>query len=127
MQAGFLAIGGGPELVRAGRLRAIAVSGPRRDPAAAGGADGGREPGIPGFDVRIGTVLLAPRGTPAEAIEGWGALVRGLLADPSTAPRFANWGVQCGGGHRGRGRGLAAQRGAQRWGEVVRIAGMKAQ
>ena len=52
------------------------------------------ESGLAGFDVRIATVLMAPRGTPEEAIKEWNALARGVLADPATAPRFADWGVQ---------------------------------
>jgi tripartite-type tricarboxylate transporter receptor subunit TctC len=125
VQAGFLAIGGGPDLVRSGRLRAIAVSGPQRDPALPE-VPTVAEAGHPGFDVRIGTVLLAPRGTPAEAIAGWGTLVRGLLADPATAPRFANWGVQAEDGTAAAAEAWLRSRRA-RWGEVVRTAGMQAQ
>jgi tripartite-type tricarboxylate transporter receptor subunit TctC len=125
VQAGFLAIGGGPDLVRSGRLRALAVSGPRRDPAlpeVPTVAEGGH----PGFDVRIATVLMAPRGTPEAAVADWNALVRGVLADPATAPRFADWGVQA-----EDGTAAAAEAwiraGSERWGRVVRSAGMRAQ
>jgi tripartite-type tricarboxylate transporter receptor subunit TctC len=123
VQAGFLAIGGGPDLVRSGRLHAIAVSGPRRDPALPEVptiAEGGR----PGFDVRIATVLMAPRGTPEAALAEWRALVRGVLADPATAPRFANWGIQAEDGE----AASAAEwirAGRERWGQVVRTAGMR--
>lgn len=123
VQAGFLAIGGGPDLVRSGRLRALAVSGPRRDralpevPTIA-------ELGHPGFDVRIATLLMAPRGTPDAAIGEWAALARGLLADPATAPRFANWGVAAEDGTAASAAAwIAANR--ARWGEVVRSAGMR--
>ncbi|MFX5918497.1 hypothetical protein ABTE65_18800, partial [Acinetobacter baumannii] len=71
-------------------------------------------------------VLMAPRGTPEAAIEGWGALVRGLLADPATAPRFANWGVQAEDGSATAAAEWLRTRRA-RWGEVVRVAGIQAQ
>lgn len=125
VQAGFLAIGGGPDLVRSGRLRALAVSGPRRD-AALPEVPTVAESGHPDFDVRIATLLMAPRGTPEAAIAAWGALARGLLADPATAPRFANWGVTA---EDGTAAAAAAwlRRGRERWGAVVRAAGIQAQ
>jgi tripartite-type tricarboxylate transporter receptor subunit TctC len=125
VQAGFLAIGGGPDLVRSGRLRALAVSGPERYPALPE-VPTLAESGIAGFDVRIGTVLMAPRGTPDSAIVAWGALVRGVLADPATAPRFADWGVQA---EDGTAEAAAFWIGAgrERWGQVVSAAGLQAQ
>ncbi|HYF06143.1 MAG TPA: tripartite tricarboxylate transporter substrate binding protein, partial [Acetobacteraceae bacterium] len=90
IQAGFLSIGGGPDLVRSGRLRAIAVSGARREPTLPE-VPSVAELGFAGFDVRIAVMLLAPRGTPEAAIAAWNALLRSVLADPATASRFANW------------------------------------
>ena len=122
VQAGFLAIGGAPDLVRSGRLCAIAVSGAQRYPALPE-VPTVAESGLPGFDVRIATVLMAPRGTPDAAIAEWNALARGLLADPATAPHFANWGVQAEDGT----AASAAEwlrAGRERWGQVVRAAGM---
>lgn len=125
VQAGFLAIGGGPDLVRSGKLRALAVSGLARD-ASLPEVPTVAEAGHPGFDVRIGTVLMAPRGTPDAAIGGWGGLVRGMLADPATAPRFAGWGVTAQDGTAASaGAWLTARR--ARWGEVVRMARIQAQ
>lgn len=125
VQAGFLAMGGGPDLVRSGRLRALAVSGPERDPALPE-VPTVAESGLAGFDVRIATVLMAPRGTPAEAVAGWNALARAVLADPATAPRFAEWGVRA-----EDGTAIAAEAwirsGRERWGQVVRAAGIQAQ
>ena len=125
VQAGFLAIGGGPDLVRGGKLRALAVSGLRRDPSLPD-VPTVIESGIAGFDVRIGTVLLAPRGAPVAAVEGWGTLVRGMLADPALAPRFANWGVDPEAGTAEAAEAWLTARRA-RWGEVVALAGMTAQ
>ena len=123
--AGFLAIGGGPALVREGRLRALAVSGPRRDPALPE-VPSVAESGFPAFDVRIASLLLAPRGTPAAALEDWGRLARAMLADPATAPRFANWGVQAEDGSAAAAEAWLRE-GRERWGGVVRSAGIQAQ
>jgi tripartite-type tricarboxylate transporter receptor subunit TctC len=123
VQAGFLAIGGGPDLVRSGRLRAIAVSGPRRDPALPE-VPTIAESGHPGFDVRIATVLMAPRGTPETAMAEWRTLVRGVLTDPATAPRFANWGIQAEDGEAASAVEWI-RAGRERWGRVVQTAGMR--
>ena len=123
VQAGFLAIGGGPELVRSGRLRALAVSGPSRDPTLPE-VPSVAESGHRDFDVRIGTLLMAPRGTPEAAIAEWGALTRGMLADPATAPRFTNWGVTAEDGMAASAASWIATNRA-RWGQVVRTAGMR--
>jgi tripartite-type tricarboxylate transporter receptor subunit TctC len=122
-QAGFLAMGGGPDLVRSGRLRALAVSGPRRDPALPE-VPTVAESGLPGFDVRIGLLLLAPRGTPdAEAAE-WAALARAVLDDAATAARLAEWGARAEGGDAAAAAAWV-RAGRERWGEVVRAAGMR--
>ncbi|MDI3306031.1 MAG: tripartite tricarboxylate transporter substrate binding protein [Acetobacteraceae bacterium] len=125
VQAGFLAIGGGPDLVRTGRLHAIAVSGPHRYPALPE-VPTVAESGYPGFDVRIASILMAPRGTPGEAIREWNALARGVLEDPASTPRFANWGVQP---EDGTAAGAEAwiRAGRERWGQVVLAAGIEAQ
>lgn len=125
VQAGFLAIGGGPDLVRSGRLRALAVSGPQRYPALPE-VPTVAESGVAGFDVRIATVIMAPRGTPEEAIKEWNALARGVLADPATAPRFADWGVQAEDGTAASAEAWIGA-GRERWRQVVRSAGIKAQ
>jgi len=82
------------------------------------------ESGLPGFDVRIGLLLLAPRGTPeAEAAE-WAALARAVLGEPTTAARLAEWGAQAEGGDAAAAAAWV-RAGRERWGEVVRAAGMR--
>ena len=123
VEAGFLAVGGGPDLVRSGRLRALAMSGVRRDPALPE-TPTVAEAGLPGFDVRIGVLLLAPRGVPDGEAAAWAALARGVLADPATATRLSEWGANLEAGD----AGAAAEwlrTGRARWGEVVRVAGMR--
>lgn len=118
--AGFLAIGGGPDLVRSGRLRAIAVSGLARA-AVLPEVPTVAESGFPGFDVRIANLLLAPRGTPEAAMADWAALARGALGGEAARARLAGWGIDPPAGE-------AAEfiaRGHARWGRVVREAGMR--
>jgi len=64
VQAGFLATPSVIELVREGKLRGLAVSGPRRAPAAPN-VPTVSEAGYPGFDVEFSLVMLAPAKTPA--------------------------------------------------------------
>ena len=68
--------------------------------------------------------IMAPRGTPDAEAADWAALVRGVLAEASTAARLADWGAQAENGD----AAAAAEwmrAGRERWGEVVRTAGMR--
>ena len=120
--AGFLAIGGGPDLVRSGRLRALAVSGTARSPLLPD-VPTVIEGGIPGFDVRIANLLLAPRGTPEAAIADWAQLSRGAIATEAARARLAGWGVDPPAVEAAA--FLAAN--DARFGRVVREAGMRAE
>ncbi len=122
--AGFLAMGGGPELVRAGRLRPIAVSGAARHPALPD-VPTVAEAGFPGFEVRIANLLMAPRGTPAEVLAEWSALARAALGGEVAGARFAAWGLDPGsvGDAAAAARFLDTAR--NRWAHVVREAGMR--
>ncbi len=118
--AGFLAIGGGPDLVRSGRLRALAVSGAARSPLLPE-VPTVAEAGLPGFEVRVANLLLAPRGTSEAAIADWAMLARGAMASEAARARLAGWGLDPPEGDAGA---FLAEAGA-RWGRVVRDAGMR--
>ncbi len=118
--AGFLALGGGPDLVRSGRLRALAVSGAQRHPLLPE-VPTVAEAGLPGFEVRIANLLLAPRGTPAEAIAGWAALSREALATDAAKTRLAGWGIDP--PEQDAAAFVAAA--DARWSRVVRESGMR--
>ncbi|WP_270933731.1 Bug family tripartite tricarboxylate transporter substrate binding protein [Falsiroseomonas oryzae] len=118
--AGFLAIGGGPDLVRSGRLRAIAVSGAARH-ALLPEVPTVIEAGVPGFEVRIANILFAPRGTPEAAMADWAALARGAVAADAARQRLAGWGIDP---PEGEAAAFIAANDA-RWSRVVREAGMR--
>lgn len=123
VQAGFLAIGGGPELARSGQLVALAVSTPDRIPFLPE-VPTMIEAGAAGFDVRIGLLLMAPGGTPPSALASWSAALRTVLADPDAQPRFNGWGLQPGYADRATTEAWIATA-RDRWGRVVRETGMQ--
>lgn len=123
VQAGFLAIGGGPELVRTGQLVALAVSTPERIPFLPE-IPTMIEAGAAGFDIRIGLLLMAPRGAPPAALAPWSAALQAVLADPASQPRFAAWGLQPGYADRAAAETWIATA-RDRWGSLVRATGMQ--
>lgn len=118
--AGFLAMGGGPDLVRSGRLRALAVSGATRHPLLPE-VPTAAESGIAGFEVRIANLLLAPRGTSEAAIAEWAATARNALTGAAAQARLLAWGIDAPEGDPAT--FIAANH--ARWGRVVREAGMR--
>ncbi len=119
---GFLAIGGGPDLVRSGRLRALAVSGATRAPLLPE-VPTVAESGHPGFEIRLANLLLAPRGTPEAALADWAALARGALASEAAHTRLAGWAIEPVPPDTDVAAFLA--RSHANWGRVVREAGMR--
>jgi tripartite-type tricarboxylate transporter receptor subunit TctC len=70
--------------VRAGRLRAIALTAPKRHPQAAE-VPTAEEAGLPGVDVGVWYGIVAPAGTPAPVVEKLNAeFVKALRAAPVT-------------------------------------------
>lgn len=122
-QAGFITTSAAPGLIADGRVRAIAVSGPEPLAGLPGVAPVAAQ-GYPGFDVRFAHLVMAPRGVAAETKARLLALTREVLGDPAAQSRFAAWGIQP---DLGDAAAAAAwiTAGSQRWGEVVRAAGMR--
>lgn len=118
--SGFLAIGGGPDLVRSGRLRALAVSGMARHRALPD-VPTVIESGIAGFEVRIANLLMAPRGTPDSTLADWRSLAAGAFASEAAQTRLAAWGIDPAEGDAAA--FITANHAT--WGRVVREAGMR--
>ena len=77
--------------VRAGKVRAYAVTAPTRSPSAPD-IPTFDEAGVPGLHVLIWYGLWAPRGTPAEVIARLNSAVKEALADPGVRQRLSDLG-----------------------------------
>lgn len=78
----------GLELIRAGKLRALAVMSPAPNPALPG-VPTLDELGVTGLNFNTWSGLLAPAGTPAPIVEKLNKAVKELLARPDVQERFA--------------------------------------
>ena len=81
-------------LVRAGRLKLLALAAPERL-ASQPDVPTVKEAGGPaGYEVEAWVGLVAPRGTPPEIVRRIGADVASALADPEVRERYRNLGIQ---------------------------------
>ncbi len=111
------------EFVRNGRLRGLATTGPTRAetlPELPVVADF-----VPGYEASAWYGLGAPKGTPREIVERLNAEVNAILADPQTKARFAEHGASLLPGSPADFARLVAEE-TEKWGKVVRFAGVKA-
>ncbi len=79
--------------VKAGKLRALGVSGMTRSPLAPE-VPTVNESGVPGYEVSVWFGLAAPAGTPREVIDKLNAEVTRMLALPEVKQRFLAQGVE---------------------------------
>ncbi len=118
----FASISSSIEYVRAGKLRALAVTAATPSPVL---------PDIPmvaefvpGYDFSFWTGIGAPRNTPAEIVDKLNKEINAALADPKMKARFAELGVIA---FRGSpadfGKFIAEE--TEKWGKVVNFAGIK--
>ena len=110
--------------VRAGKLRALAVSSATRSPLVPD-IPTVAEAGVPGFDVSVWFGIVAPAGTPAPVIAKLNAEINRILKMPDVIQLFEQQGVQArGGSPQAFGELIRAQ--TVKWGKVVRDAGIVA-
>jgi len=111
--------------VKSGRLRALAVTSPKRVPDLPG-VPTVAESGLPGFEVIYWFGIFAPRGTPAAIVNKLNAEFGRALKLPETSERFAVQGMQPGGGTPAElGAFLRAE--IVKWGRVIKEAGIPVQ
>ena len=110
------------EHIRAGRLRALAVTTAERSPALPEVPAMGEF--IPGYEASAFYGLAAPRGTPTEVIDRLNGEVKAGLADAALAARLADIGIVPAAMTPAEFGRLIAEETAK-WAEVVRFAGVK--
>jgi tripartite-type tricarboxylate transporter receptor subunit TctC len=109
--------------IRAGRVRAIAVTLPERVewlpevPTVA-------ESGFPGFDANVWYMVVAPGGLPEPIAARWVRAVNRALADATVRARVRDGGFIIGGGSQADAAALL-RRDAERYAALIRSAGIK--
>lgn len=110
---------------QAGKLRVLAVTGPKRSPILPE-APTMIESGLPGFEVVSWYGFLAPAGTPRTAIEALNKAINEALLDPEVRARIGRINLETAGGTPEElDRYIRNQ--IAHWGAVIRAAGVKAQ
>jgi tripartite-type tricarboxylate transporter receptor subunit TctC len=111
--------------VKSGRLRALAVAGPKRA-ALLPDVPTMKEAGIEGIEVPLWFGLLAPRGTPREIVAVLAAGVARAAKDPETRKRLEEQGGEPVGSTPEEFAALLREEVAK-WAEVVKVSGAKAE
>ena len=109
--------------VRAGKLKALAVTTAKRDPLATD-VPSLAEAGVPGYDVSAWFGVLAPAGTPREIVQRLNAEIRKVIEAPEVRERWAKTGVQVQSGSPEQFAEFLKSEVA-RWAGVVRDAGIR--
>lgn len=110
--------------VRAGKLRALAVSTARRS-AALADIPTVAEAGVAGFDVRVWFGVVVRAGTPPAIVATLNAEINRMLASPATRAHFAAQGVDVAGGTPEEFARFLAEE-MKSWGKFIRAENIKA-
>lgn len=92
VQLSFVGMTGVLPFLRAGKLRALGVTGIKRS-SVAPDLPTISEAGVPGYQATVWTGLLAPAGTPRPIIDKLNSEIVRILSSPETRQRFAGMGV----------------------------------
>jgi tripartite-type tricarboxylate transporter receptor subunit TctC len=109
--------------VKAGRVRALAVSGARRS-AAFPDLPTIAEAGVPGYEVNSWSGIIAPAGLPRPILERLNAAVNATVGAPEVKERLAQLGSESGGGTPEQ-FGELIRRDSAKWAEVIRRTGAR--
>jgi tripartite-type tricarboxylate transporter receptor subunit TctC len=122
VQVLFDPIPGGIEYIRAGKLRALAVTTKTRSDALPDIPTVGEF--VPGFEASTWYGVAAPKNTPAEIIEKLNVAVNSAIADPKLKARFADLGgAVLAGSPADFGKLIADE--TEKWAKVIKLASMK--
>ena len=123
--AAFDSIVVGQQWASSGKLKALAVTGPKRS-AVLPEVPTMAEAGFPAIDAQVWYGLVAPAKSPADAIELLGGHVKEILADPEIRKRLAGLGAEpLVMAPAEFGRYLEAE--VAKWGDAVRASGVQAE
>jgi tripartite-type tricarboxylate transporter receptor subunit TctC len=92
IQVGFDTMAGSGAMVKAGRLRAIAVSSAQRSKALPD-VPAIQESGVPGYDVNFWLGYFAPSGTPTDVVERLATTIRQVSGTPNVLSKLALLGL----------------------------------
>lgn len=110
--------------VRAGRLKGLAVTSPKRS-SLAPELPTMIESGLPGFEVTGWYMMVAPAGLPKDVMTTLNAEINKAMKDPEVGQKLASQGVEWVGGTPEQ--ALAFLKGEMaRWGKIAKETGMKA-
>jgi len=124
-QATFSSVGSSIPQIRQGKLRALAVSGAKRN-SALPDVPTVSEAGVAGYEASSWYGMLAPAATPPAAIEKLGQSAVKALADPALKERLLSQGIDpAAGGVQEFSRYFAAE--LKKWAQVIRNAHIPAQ
>ena len=123
MQLTFASISSSIEYINAGRLRALAVTSAKRSEALPDLPTVGEF--VPGYETSLWLGLGAPTDTPAEVIDKLNQETNAALADPKIKSRITDTGgTVLPGSPADFGKFIADE--TEKWGKVVKFAGVKA-
>jgi len=124
VQVMFASISSSIEYVRAGKLRALAVTTSTRSPVLPDIPTVAEF--VPGYEATFWTGIGAPRNTPMEIVGKLNEEINAVLADAPMKARLAGLGAAALPGSPGDFGKLIAEE-TEKWGEVVKFAGIKAE
>jgi tripartite-type tricarboxylate transporter receptor subunit TctC len=123
VQVNFSTMSSSIEYVRAGKLRALAVTTPTRSPALPDVPTVAEF--VPGYESSYWTGVGAPKNTPAEIVDKLNKEINAALADPKITARLTDLGSKpLAGSPADFGKLIAEE--TEKWAKVVKFAGIKA-
>ena len=112
-------------MIRAGKLKALATTGPTRS-ALAPELPTMIEAGVPGFEISAWYAVFAPAKTPRDVLERLNGAIDRAIADPELARQMAEQGVVLTGGTLAQAKAFVDGEVA-RWGPIIKAANIKAE